>query len=302
MRLQYYTLDVFTDKRLAGNPLAVVRDADGLDSRRMQMIAREFNLSETVFLVSPRDPVNTARARIFTPAQELPFAGPPTIGAAVLIGELDAPELMVSGHDLQIVLEEQIGPVTCSVRHPKGRAKRAQFKIPRLPEKLGEVDASAMAAAVGLSMEDIGFDRHYPVIFSAGVGVTFIPILGLEAMGRAHVDMSLWDKAMGSLSQIAYLYTREVTDEASHVHARMFAPSLGITEDPATGGAAAAFAGVAMEFEKPEDGEHVLVIEQGIEMGRPSKIVLIMEVSGGALTGASIGGEAVIVTRGEIEV
>ena len=302
MRLAFFTLDVFTSKRFAGNPLAIVRGADALDTTRMQAIAREFNLSETVFLQSPRDPVHTARARIFTPGQELPFAGHPTIGAAVLIAEIDAPELMTGGRDLQIVLEEQIGPVICSVRHPKGRATRAQFQIPRLPEKLGDVDADKMAAALGLSRNDIGFDAHHPVIYSAGVGVTFIPVASLEAIGRARADMSVLDSAMGASSQIAYLYTREVTDDANHVHARMFAPGLGISEDPATGGAAAAFAGVAMAFEKPEDGEHVLVIEQGLEMGRPSTIVLTMEVSGGLLTGASIGGEAVIVTRGEIEI
>ncbi len=304
MRLKFYTLDVFTDKRLAGNPLAVVRGADGLDASRMQAIAREFNLSETVFLLNPRDPVNTARARIFTPSAELPFAGHPTIGAAVLIAELDAPELL-GGQELQIVIEEQIGPVTCSVRRPKGKAPRAQFAVPQLPEWLGDGDGdvTAVAEALGLSDEDIGFDAHRPVMYSAGVGFTFVPVRTLEAIGRARANLSLWDRAIGPQGHAAaYLYTREVTDEKSHVHARMFSPGLGIAEDPATGSAAAAFAGVAMEFEQPEDGEHVLVIEQGIEMGRPSQIVLTMDVQNGVLAGASIGGSALIVSRGEIEV
>ncbi len=301
MRLKFYTMDVFTDKRLAGNPLAVVRGADGLDASRMQAIAREFNLSETVFLMSPRDPVNTARARIFTPAAELPFAGHPTIGAAILIAELDAPELL-GGQELQIVIEELIGPVTCSVRRPKGRPARAQFVSPRLPERLGDGDVNAIASALGLAPEDIGFDAHRPVLYSVGVGFTFVPVRTLDAMGRACAQMAAWNQAIGPQGHAAaYLYTREVLDEKSHVHARMFSPALRIAEDPATGSAAAAFAGVAMEFEQPDDGEHVLVIEQGIEMGRPSQIVLTMDVTDGVLTGVSIGGSAVIVSRGEIE-
>lgn len=302
MRLKYFVLDVFTGKAFSGNPLAVVRGADGLDAARMQMIAREFNLSETVFLVSPRNPVNTARARIFTPAQELPFAGHPTIGTAVLIAETDAPELL-GKQDLQIVIEELIGVVSCTVRRPRGRATRAQFDIPRLPERLGEKDPAPVAAALGLDLEDIGFDRHRPVMYSAGVGFTFVPVRSLEAIGRARADMHLWNGAIGPEGHAAaYLYTREVVDETSHVHARMFSPALGISEDPATGAAAAAFAGVAMEFEQPEDGEHILVIEQGVEMGRPSKIVVTMDVQERVLRGASIGGEAIIVARGEIEV
>lgn len=302
MKIAYYTLDVFTQTRLAGNPLAVVRDADRLSDAQMQAIAREFNLSETVFLVAPRDPVNTARARIFTPSQELPFAGHPTIGAACLIAQLDAPE-MLGRQDLAIVLEEKVGAVVCSVRQPAGRAVRAQFDLPRLPEKLGDADPSVVAAALGLSQGDIGFDGHRPTVYSAGVGFTFVPVKSLEAMARVRPDLSLWDKAIQPAGHAAaFLYTREVQREASHVHARMFAPGLGVYEDPATGSAAAAFAGVAMEFERPGDGEHMLVIEQGMEMGRPSEIVLGMEVRGGVLRGASIGGAAVIVARGEIEI
>lgn len=302
MRLKFFTLDVFTQTRFAGNPLAVVRGADVLSVAQMQAIAREFNLSETVFLVTPHDPVNTARVRIFTPARELPFAGHPTIGTAVLVAELDAPDL-IGKQDLVVVIEEEIGKVSCTVRRPRGHATRAQFDLPRLPQKLGESDVKAVAEALGLSEEEIGFDNHRPTIYSAGVGFTFVPVRSLEAMARATPVMSCWDSAIGPQGHpAAFLYTREVVNEASHVHARMFSPALGIAEDPATGAAAAAFAGVAMEFERPGDGEHILVIEQGVEMGRPSQIVLGMDVLGGVLISASIGGAAVIVARGEIEV
>ena len=131
MRRAYYMLDVFTETPLEGNPLAVVVDCEGLTGARMQAIAREFNLSETVFVLDPRDPVNTARLRIFTPSQEIPFAGHPTIGAAVLIGDLRAREIM-SSQDLGIVLEEDIGVISCTARHRKGRAPHASFTLPGL--------------------------------------------------------------------------------------------------------------------------------------------------------------------------
>jgi len=135
MRRAYCLLDVFTETPLAGNPLAVVLDADGLDDARMQAIAGEFNLPETVFVFAPRDPVNTAALRIFTPGRELPFAGHPTIGAAALVAHLRAPQ-MLSAQDLRLVLEEQVGDVVCVARHRRGQALAASFTLPRLPQEL----------------------------------------------------------------------------------------------------------------------------------------------------------------------
>ena len=136
MRRAYCLLDVFTETPLAGNPLAVVLDADGLDDARMQAIAREFNLPETVFVFAPRDPVNTAALRIFTPGRELPFAGHPTVGAAALVAHLRAPQ-MLSAQDLRLVLEERVGDVVCVARHRRGQALAASFTLPRLPQELG---------------------------------------------------------------------------------------------------------------------------------------------------------------------
>lgn len=302
MRLPFYTLDVFTDRRFTGNPLAVVRNAGHLSAAQMQSIAREFNLSETVFLLPPRDPVNTARARIFTPASEVPFAGHPTLGAAVLIAETEGAEILAK-QELVVALELEIGLVNCDVRRGAKRVSRAQFAIPKLPEKLGEADSAIAAQALGLELADIGFDGHRPTIYSAGFPFTFVPLQSLDAIARARVDMKHWDALVDAPgSGACFLYTKETTNAGCHVHARMFSPAFGIAEDPATGSAAAAFAGVALEFEKPEDGEHILVIEQGVEMGRPSKIVLTMDVADAALSCVWIGGEAVIVARGEIEI
>ena len=299
MKRRFYTLDVFADRPLAGNPLAVVLDSGGLDAPRMQAIAREFNLSETTFVLEPRDSVNTAALRIFTPARELPFAGHPTIGSAVAIAVTRAPEMLGRG-DLQIVLEEEVGPVRCNVRR-KGDAYFASFGLPALPFTLpGFPSPADAAAAIGLAASEIGFDRHRVSRFSCGTPYTFVPVVSLEAIARATPDLTRFRQVFGEMG--VFLYTRETVKPENAVHARMFAPPLGIREDPATGSAAAAFAGVAHEFERPEDGVHTITLEQGFEMGRPSHIHLTMEIAGGKLIGGEIGGSAVIVSQGTIDV
>jgi trans-2,3-dihydro-3-hydroxyanthranilate isomerase len=298
MKRRFFTLDVFADRPLAGNPLAVVLDSAGLDTPRMQAIAREFNLSETTFVTEPNDPVNTAGLRIFTPARELPFAGHPTVGSAVMIAVMRAPEMLGRG-DLQIVLEEEVGPVRCSVRR-RGDAYFASFALPALPFTVADLPEKAdVAAALGLAPTDIGFDRHHISRFSCGTPYTFVPIAGLDAIARAAPDGPRFADVFGTMG--TFLYTRETTHAENAVHARMFAPRLGIPEDPATGSAAAAFAGVAQAFEAPEDGVHTITIEQGFEMGRPSLIHLTMEIAGGNLVSGEIGGAAVIVSQGTLD-
>ena len=300
MRRKYYVLDVFTEQALGGNPLAVVIDCAGLETEAMQKIAAEFNLSETIFVLPPRDPINTARLRIFTPLGELPFAGHPTVGGAVLIAELRAAALL-SAQDLRVVLEENIGAIACTVSHRPGRARRAHFIIPKLPCQIGvPEDKSLLAAALSIDAADIGFDEHVPTVYSAGLPFTFVPVAGLATIARAKPRLDLFEIAFRSEAAAAYLYTRETVQEAHDFHARMFAPRLGLREDPATGSAAAGLAGAIMVFDKVKDGSHALVIEQGHEMGRPSFITLTLDVEGSALVEASIGGGAVIVAEGTL--
>jgi len=298
VKLSYRRLDVFTERPLAGNPLAVVLDADALDSGQMQAIAREFNLSETVFVLKARDPVNTARLRIFTPALELPFAGHPTIGAAALIAFERARDVLGQA-PLRLVLEEEVGQIVCDVVRFNG-ALRAQFVAPRLPEICGSPDPDRLAAALGLSADDIGFDGHRPLIVSAGLPFAFIPVASRAALNRLNLDHHALTAALPMARAAASFYTRETEHEANHVQARVFVPGLGANENPATGSAAVAFAAVALAFEKPEDGEHSLQIEQGIAMGRPSLITVSMAVEGGALTQVSVGGASVIVGEGTL--
>lgn len=301
MRLKFHTLDVFTDKRFGGNPLAVVLSADSLDSQRMQAVAREFNLSETVFVLKPANPMHTARIRIFTPAAEIPFAGHPTVGTAILLGAERIGTLGGSQSAL-VALEEGIGTVRIGVRIRQGEPAFAEFDAPRLPEELGGVAAiEDIAAAVGLIPSEIGFENHRPTRFSAGIAFTMIPVRSLEAIGRARFVGEHWERAFGKDGAV-YLYCRETVQKSASFHARMFAPALGVPEDPATGAAAAAFAAVIQRFDAPPAGEHRHLIEQGVEMGRASLIHLSLMLDAERLSAVRIGGHAVRVTEGEIEI
>lgn len=294
MKRRFVTLDVFTTRRHAGNPLAVVLQSEGLDTEAMQAIAREFNLSETVFVLPPEKPGHRASIRIFTPGGELPFAGHPTVGTAVWLALSDEAEGRSAD---MLVLEEKVGPVSCAVEVKGSHAGHAVFTLPRLPERVGEAaEAELLAAALGLQPGDIGFGAHQPAVYSAGVPFLCVPVATREAMGRARPEAAHWQAAIGAGG--AFLYSAETAEAGNAFHARMFWPGTGIGEDPATGGAVAAFAGAVMAYDKPDDGDHRLVVEQGYEMGRPSQIALELSVRNGALVSARIGGSAIVVSEG----
>ena len=202
-----------------------------------------------------------------------------------------------------IALEQKIGLVKVDVSGRPGRAARGVFRIPKLPERLEwSPDVPLVAQALGVDALDIGFGAHAPTAWSAGVPFAFVPLRDLAVIGRAGMaDPAAWQAAFAFTGRGAvYCYTRETGDPAAHVRARMFAPKLGVSEDPATGSAAAAFAGPAVLFERPEDGTHQILIEQGVEMGRPSEIALDLDIAGGLLRGAQIGGGALIVSEGKL--
>jgi trans-2,3-dihydro-3-hydroxyanthranilate isomerase len=299
MRRKFFTLDVFTRRRYAGNPLAVVLEPEGLDGPAMQAVAREFNLSETVFVLPPADPAHRAKLRIFTPMTELPFAGHPTVGSAVLLNRIDG-----AAGKRTIVLEEGIGPVRCMVEALDAESGSARFDLARLPVDAGPPGPlAAIAAALGLEETDIGFDGFKPARWTAGNEFNFVPLSGLDAMRRCRANTAGWAAAFpgkeGRAS--AFMFCRETVEPGHAFHARMFAPLGGITEDPATGSAVAAFAGVLAHVTRMTDGAHEFVIEQGYEMGRPSLIRLSMTVAGGKLAAGAIAGEAVVVSEGTIE-
>lgn len=303
MPRRYSIYDVFTDTRLAGNPLAVVFDADDLDDDTMQRIAGEFNLSETVFVKTAENPAHTARLRIFTPGRELPFAGHPTVGAAIAIAE--AGNADTAQRDQVCVLEENVGPVRCAVRFGGSKVAFAEFDLPRKSTRLDATfDRQALADAFSLKPGQIGFENHVPSLWSAGVAFVMIPVHDLAAAAELEFDPALWERcvpfAEGRLAS-AYIYCRGGVNHNAKFHARMFAPDMGITEDPATGSAVAAMSGAIHFFDKLVDGHHPFLIEQGVEMGRPSHIHLHLDVSGGSIAGARIGGEAIRIASGTLD-
>jgi trans-2,3-dihydro-3-hydroxyanthranilate isomerase len=300
---RFHTLDVFTSTRFAGNPLAVVLEPEGLGGEAMQTIAREFNHPETVFVLPPDNPAHRAKVRIFTPAAELPFAGHPTVGTAVLLARLDGG---TGARDL--ILEEGIGPVRCRVEPAAGDVGHGRFELARLPKRVGDAgEASAIAEAVGLKLDDLGCDDFVPGVWSAGNAFSMIPVRGLDAMKRARPNLAHWNvfaatpAAAPGWLPAPFLFCTETAEPGHAFHARMFAPHMGIAEDPATGSAAAAFAGVVAEQTSLPEGEHAFVIEQGFEMGRPSLIHLALTLRSGTVASASIGGNAIVVSEGTIE-
>lgn len=300
MARRYAIYDVFTETALAGNPLAVVFDAEGLDGTAMQAIAREFNLSETAFVQPADNPAHSARLRIFTPGAELVFAGHPTVGAAIALAEQQP-----QGEARRLtVLEEGIGPVRCAVR--VGAPSYAEFDVPRLPDRVDyDVDKAVIASAIGVDAHEIGFENHIVTVWTAGNSFVFVPLDGLGPVGRVSVSQAQWNgiaPAIDGKPAWLYVYTRDTINHDCAFHARMLAPGAGVPEDPATGSAAANFAGVIAHFDGVADGPTVYTIEQGLEMGRPSKIRLEITGRAGAIHAARIGGHAVKVADGTLAV
>lgn len=296
----YEVFDVFADKPLAGNPLAVVHDGEGLSDSQMQAIAREFNLSETVFVFPPVNPVHEAMVRIFTPEYELPFAGHPTIGTAVSLAKR-----RMTGHDADrlVTLEEKVGIVRCGVILGE-KGAFGEFDLPRLPEKMSiKIEKEEAAAALGLGAHEIGFENHVPEVWSAGTPYLLVPVHNLIAAAKVSIDPVYVSESLPHVSERPlpiYVYCRDTILFDSNYHARMFVTGSNIYEDPATGSAAAAFAGIIQQNDRPLDGSSQWWIEQGMEMGRPSRIRLELDVSKQKLTGARIGGRTVKVAEGRL--
>ncbi len=300
MERRYAIWDVFTAKPHAGNPLAVVLDSGGLSDAEMQAIAREFNLSETVFVLPPRLPAHTAYIRIFTPFSELLFAGHPTVGAAIQLAD-DRISGAASDCDALIVLEQGIGSVRVGVVGRRGHAPYAEFDVPKLPELSGApAHEDRIALALGLAPQEIGFANHKPSTYDSGTALTFVPLRDLDAIRRAQIVTQHWDEAFRGTGGKVFVYCRETIQHTAAFHARMFAPSEGVPEDPATGSAAAAFSAVLHRFDQLPEGTSEFTIEQGIEMGRPGEIKLEIEVAGRKLKRVRIGGYACLVMRGKL--
>lgn len=292
--LRFYTYDVFTDTPFAGNPLAIVEGAGALSTAQMQTIAREFNLSETIFVMPPADPAHTARVRIFFPTAEIPFAGHPTIGCAIHLATTQESIQNSGDFTTEITLEEEAGLVPVTVRRTAGRI-RAEFTAPVLPEPHpGDAPADLIARALGIDPSDLG--PHAPGLWKGGPAFLYVPVRAQEVLARARPMEPAWSALMGSGGvDSAYVYAPGANAD---YQARMFSPTTGIPEDPATGSASAILAAQLLANGALSNGTTPLALLQGAEMGRPSDIALSIDVQDGALTAIRVAGGAVPFSHG----
>jgi trans-2,3-dihydro-3-hydroxyanthranilate isomerase len=298
MRYRFVTADVFTATPFAGNPLAVLLDARGLETAQMQAIAREFNLAETVFVLPPEMAGHARRLRIFTPAREIPFAGHPTIGAALVLAELGA--IALAGPASEIVLGEAAGPVPVTIRMAADGTRMAQLTAPAAPSLRPGPSVEDAAALLSLAPDDLVTARGLPVQASCGLPFILIEVRDRGALGRARFDHGVFARRFaGGWAEFPYVLTADAPAGAD-LQVRMFAPSGGVPEDPATGSAAAAYGGWLGGSEPLAEGTLQRVILQGIELGRPSRLEVEVDKRAGAVAAVRVAGSAVLISEGTI--
>lgn len=302
MHYRFYTVDVFTRQMFGGNPLAVFPDAQGLDPEQMQHIAREFNISETVFVFPPKTAEGTHHLRIFTPGTELPFAGHPTIGTAYLLATIGTVPL--TDDVATVVFEEGVGAIPVSIHRINAQSTFAQFSAAQLPV-FGPESPSVgeLASLLSLQSSDILTEDWAPQAVSCGVPFLFIPLRDRTVLAKAQLNLTQWNTTLASYwAPHVYLFTPDPERDGSNFRARMFAPAMGIQEDPATGAAVTAFAGYLGIRDTAETGTLHWVIEQGFEMGRPSLLEVEAEKQNGDLAAIRVGGYSVMVSQGNMTI
>jgi trans-2,3-dihydro-3-hydroxyanthranilate isomerase len=292
----FETVDVFTPARFGGNQLAVLTDAQGLDTAAMQKIAAEFGYAESTFVLPPRDPAHTAQVRIFTPAREMPFAGHPNVGTAFVLGNKAAVFGKPVGDTL--AFEEGAGLVSVHVARTGGQVSNALVTAPQPLKRLGDADAKTLAVCLGLNIEDIATAVHPPTVASVGMPFVFAELRDSAAVVRASPDLAQFRAHFPVQgSDGVMIYARSTKNS---LHARMFAPNLGVGEDAATGSAGAALTALLAAVDPAADLDLRLEIRQGAEMGRPSLMKGEAVKQNGQVVAARIGGPCVAVMKGRI--
>ena len=299
-KYQFYTVDVFTRTPFGGNQLAVIPMAEGLSDRAMQAIAREFNLSETTFVLPPTHKDATRKVRIFTPGSELPFAGHPTLGTAYVL----AANGFVEAACTEIVLEEGVGNVRVALSREGDGIGRIDLFPARLPELTpSPVEPETIAEILSIPAHSILDGVWAPSVASCGLPYLFITLRDRASVARVSLNRAAWETSLhGTDGALLYILCLEPELEGSHIRARMFAPEVGVEEDPATGSAAAALAGYLTRGFGKTDGVHDWVVEQGFEMARPSLLHVRAIVEEGNIVQVRVGGFVVPVSHGTIQV
>ena len=296
MSHRFVIADVFTEVAFGGNQLAVFPDGRGLSDRAMQALAREINFAETTFVFPPQNPRHTRRVRIFTPKMELPFAGHPTVGTAAVLARLGL--VQISGGATTIVLEEGVGPITVEIRL-RGEATFTRLVTEKEVESPSARPAPNAAASALSLPEEAVLESWFA---SVGVPFCFVHLATKETVDRAVLDRAAWAaNFVNAWSPNLYFFAGGLAS-GSRLYVRMFAPALGIEEDPATGSGAAALAGCLAARSPDQDGTFKWEIDQGVAMGRPSFIEASAEKRNGRTVKVKVGGATVLMGEGTMTV
>jgi trans-2,3-dihydro-3-hydroxyanthranilate isomerase len=299
----FMTLDVFTDRMFGGNPLAVLPDARGLTTEQMQAIAREFNYSETTYVLPPEDENHTRKVRIFTPLAEIPFAGHPNVGTAVALARLDELGEVIAGQ--RILFEEAAGTVSVFLRGNGGQIDAAEFIAPVINRFEDEVPVDEAASALGLAPDKIVSEHHVPRILSLGIRFLYVELKDLEALAASEAapgPVTLVSAEWGLDGVFAYARTGESSENGVDVRARVYAPVHGVMEDPASGSANAGLGNILASLSEEPDATLEWEVVQGVEMGRPSRLHVTAERRKGEVVEVRVAGGAVVACRGQIDV
>ncbi|MEM7504992.1 MAG: PhzF family phenazine biosynthesis protein [Pseudomonadota bacterium] len=301
MAYQIYICDVFTDRRFGGNQLAVLPDASGLSDKQMLSIAREFNFSESTFVLAPEDAQNTRKVRIFTPGGEVPFAGHPNVGTAFVLAATNTVPCD-SDNDL-FRFEEKAGVVPVRVERRSENTIFCELTAPE-PLSLGaSVNSEAVAHALHLGPDAVVSTRHPPRCTSVGLPFLVTELADLKALAKAQSDLNRLRPLLSeSGARGIHIYTRNCPDTDWDMQARMYSAGLGISEDAATGSANVALAALLAHLDDAKAKDYQWTIAQGVEMGRPSLLEARASKADGELTSVRIGGTSVMVAEGQIEV
>lgn len=303
MRYRYYIVDVFTEHTFGGNQLAVLPDARGLSTELMQKVAREFNFSESTFVLPAENAENTCQVRIFTPQREVPFAGHPNVGTAFALTAMGDVSVE-SGADSQTLrFEEKAGLVAVQVFFQEGRPLRTELTAPQVPQIGEALDVTAVAQAFSLNPENIVSANHAPCNVSVGLPFLCIELDSLQALAESRTVIDRAEQLCQQGAADAFLlYTHASDDATVDIRARMYAPFHGVGEDPATGSAAGALAGLLATLDENTDATLQWRIAQGVEMGRPSLLETTVLKENGQISAVRVGGSSVLVSEGSIEV
>lgn len=298
-KLRYQLVDVFTNERFGGNQLAVFTNGRGLETDLMQRIAKELNLSETVFVLPPDDPANDWKLRIFTPGTELPMAGHPTIGTSYVLAREHL--VNITPEQPMIRLEEKVGMIPVTFDFDEGGHLQISMQQPNPTFGPEFPDRAVIAEMLSINMEDLA-DTPLEVV-SCGVPFLFVPIRNLRAIQAIKLRTDMWEQHLKDFAgPHVFVFTEETEQDGSTVHSRMFAPAMGIAEDPATGGASGPLGSYLVRHGLVSGNPVHIVSEQGFELGRKSFIHIDIRQEGGQINFVSVGGQCVAIGEGVIEI